>query len=959
MQVRSKSFNPATWLIGLWRFAGLRQAPEADASVRVHRWSIPASALPVAAQKVPSARPSAHLLLRSRQIIARKTASFAVLLAGFGCIAAGQATPPASVYEKAAQDFQQGRTAEAENRLRSILQSHPGDLDALSLMAVILDSERHYSEAQEFYTRALAISPRSAAVLNNLGNHYLAEGNLKKAQESFRAVITIDPHHANANLQLAQMSLQAGQGTTALGYLTRLKAADQAEPVAQLLMAQAFVLTGKCDSASKKLKELEGKPGQDSAFSFSIGIAYATCKQYGSAENSFSEALQSDPTNFDILYNLAVAARRTGDLQRAQQAFDAALGIEPDDPDALFAYGDLLIAEKNFLAAAAVLYRAAHVAPDRTDVLLLLAHDTEELGYYEETANIYERYLKLRPADDVVRREHGFCLVRAGRFNEGLPDIEQYVSKHSSDPQGQYELAVAEGPSNPEEALTRLDKMLALDPGFVQARYTRAVLNFQENKLSQSLDDFLQLLKQDPKNPALLDWEGRIYLKQDRDQDAAQVLKEATGLAPHDPTTLWHYSTALRKLHRTDDLNAVMTEFRRVSDGDDGRHPQTGLLDFLALTPAQQNAKYLDSLRAAVASNPSDVVLKTQLAKTLLDRGNTDEAASVFQSILAEGADSDILRECGKALVQHEQYKLAMDFLQKVPDAGLDLDIALFHTAGAKAALENLDNTPDNQRGGDYFLLRAQILDSVGRTSEAADVLNLGIRSSPTRADMYFQAAEFLIKHGNREQAADLLEQATRMVPNSAELWMDRAMVLALIKRYDDALKVLAQIESRWPEWSLAYLVNGILLEKQLKPAEAKPMLDMALSLGARQADAYYYEALVITETDPKDLAEAQKAISQAITLNPKDAAMRALAGKILLDGKDYKGAVEQLEMAVRLQPTLVRAHYLLRTAYLNLGDHDKASEELNEIQRVTKENTESDQVISSMERLLFSVPAQ
>lgn len=898
-----------------------------------------------------------HLVL-SWQVFARRAVCYAALLASFGSIAGGQVALSNSAYTKAAQEIQNGHAAEAENTLRAILKSNPRDLPALSLIAVILDSERRYSEAEEYYRRAIEIAPRSAVILNNLGNHYLAEGNLKKAQESFRAVLAADSHHANANLQMAQMSVQAGHGATALGYLTHLNAVDQAEPVAQLLMAQAFVLTGKCDSASKELKALERKPVRNSKFSFSIGMAYAGCKQYGLAENSFSEALKSDPTNFDVLYNLAVAARRAGDLQRAQQAFEAALGIKPDDPDALFAYGDLLIAKKDYIAAASALDHAAHVAPHRSDVLLLLARATEELQYYGETAGIYERYLKLRPADDVARREHGFCLVRAGRFKEGLSDLEQYVSKHPGDPQGQYELAVAEGPSDPEKALARLDKVLALDPGFARARYTRAVLNFQEDKFSQSLDDFLQLSKKIPKNPPLLDWQGQIYLKQNRDRDAAQVLKEAADLAPHDPSTLWHYSQALRKLHNTDQLNTVLAEFRRVSRGED-RHPQRGLLDFLSLTPAQQNAKYLDSLRAAVASNPQDVVLKSRLAKTLLEQGNTDEAVSIFQSILSEGADSATLANCGRALVRHGQYRLGMDFLQKVSDPGLDLVIALLHTVGAEAALEKLDNVPDNQRGGDYFLLRAQVLDSMGKTAEAADSLNRGIRSSPTRADLYFQAAEFLIKHGHREQAADLLEQATRRAPNVPELWMDRAMILALVKRYDAALKVLVQIESRWPEWSLAYLVNGILLEKQLKPAEAKPMLDMAISLGSREADAYYYEALVITQTDSKGLAKAQSDISQAIALNPQDASMRALAGKILLDGKDYKGAIEQLGVAVRLQPTLVRAHYLLRTAYLDLGDQDKAAEQLKQIKQVTTENTDSDQIITSMNRLLFSIHPQ
>jgi Flp pilus assembly protein TadD len=650
------------------------------------------------------------------QIVARRTAFCIGLLMGSASIVAGQGQSN-SVYEKAIQDLQNGRAADAENTLRSVLQSHPQDLQALSLTAVILDSERRYSEAGEFYIRALKIAPRSTAILNNLGDHYLAENDLKKAQESFHAVLAVDSHHTNANLQMAQMSVQAGHGAAALGYLTHLKDADQAEPIAQLLMAQAYALTGKCDSMSKTLEELAGKPGLDPAFTFSMGMAHATCKQYGAAENSFSEALKSDPTNFDIQYNLALAARHNGDLPRAQQASVAALSIKPDDPDTLSAYGNLLMEEKDFMGAAAVLNHAAHVAPERSDVLLQLVHATEELEFFGEAAGIYEQYLKLHPEDDVAHREHGFDLVRAIRSHEGLPEIAQYVSKHPNDVQGLFELAIGEGISEPEKALSLLDKILTLDPGFGQARYARAGLSFEADKLSQSLDDLQQLLKQDPKNPDLLDLMGQIYLKQDRAEDAGQVLKQAAGLAPHNRTILWHYSEVLRKLRRTDELNAVMAELRTISEGDDGsRHAWTGLLDFLNLSPTQQDARYLASIRAAVAKNPHDILLKTRLAKVLLERGDTDEAVGIFQSILAGGADNDTLADCGKALMQHEQYQLAVDFLQKVPNPGLDLIIALLHTAGAEAALEKLDNVPDGLRDGDYYLLRAQVLDSAGKS---------------------------------------------------------------------------------------------------------------------------------------------------------------------------------------------------------------------------------------------------
>jgi hypothetical protein len=58
----------------------------------------------------------------------------------------------------------------------------------------------------------------------------------------------------------------------------------------------------------------------------------------------------------------------------------------------------------------------------------------------------------------------------------------------------------------------------------------------------------------------------------------------------------------------------------------------------------------------------------------------------------------------------------------------------------------------------------------------------------------------------------------------------------------------------------------------------------------------------------------------------------------------------------VRVQPTLYLAHGLLRTAYLKMGESDKAAEESNQMMRLTKPSSEPDQATSSMEHLLFTV---
>jgi tetratricopeptide (TPR) repeat protein len=871
-----------------------------------------------------------------------------------------------SIVQKAATDFEEGRVADAESALESVLRADPRDLSALSLMAVILDSQRKYSEAEEFYRRALQIAPRSTALLNNLGNHYLATGNPKKAEESFRRVVAVDPHHGNANLQLADMSVERKDGAKALECLSRLAATDQGQPVAQLLKAQALVLVGNCKSALPVLSALAEKTDQDPHFSFSIGLAYAQCQQFDRAEKSFSEALRAEPSNFDVLYNLGVAARRAGHLERAQQVFEAALRSKPEDVEALHAYGDLLIAIKDFLTASAVLDRTARLAPDRADVLLLLAHATEELGYYEDTASTLEKYLKLRPADDAARRELGFSLILEGKFEEGLPKLREFVLRHPQDARGQYELGAGEASDSPEKALVHLDEALKLDPAMFEARYTRAVLNFQNNRLEPSLADFEALRKIDPKNPKILDRQARIYLQQDRAGEAAPLLQQAAELAPHDRAILIHYSQALGKLGRTEELKAVLASFKEAASSGGQVHAHAGLLDFLALSPEQQDARYVEALQAAVNENPNDVAPKVRLAEYLLDQGEEKRAAAVFREVLAAGVGSATLADCGKALLEHEQYGLAAEFLEKAPNAKLDMAIAVFHSVSPEAGLAQLDQMPADERAGDYFILRAQILDSMGKTREAVDSLNRGIGAAPRRADMYFEAAAFLIQHGQFKQAAALLEDAIRLIPDAPNLWLARAIALELPVahgrsrddevRSEEAMKVLAQIESRWPAWDLPYLVNGMILQDELKSKQAKQVLDLAIALGCREADAYYYEALAITNTTPVNLPEAEKAISEAVTLNPEDAASRALAGQILLDEGNYQAAVEQLLAAVRVQPTLYLAHSLLRTAYLKMGESDKVAEESNQMMRLTKGSSESDQATSSMERLLFTV---
>lgn len=878
-------------------------------------------------------------------------------LACTGMVAAQQ-----GVLDEAAGDFEQGRIAEAGQKLDVFLKDHPADLRALILKGAVLDSFQHYAEAESYYQRALKLAPGSAQVLNNAANHYLASGDRRRARELYLKTIAIEPQHVNANLQLAQMSVDDGRGAEALGYLSRLGASSNSDAGTLLLRARALALIGQCAEAGPLLGQLEAQAGAGPSLYFSTGLVFTACKQYEHAEASFSRALDADPRDFDVLYNLGLAALEAGHAQRALAVLETALGQRPKDIDCLFELSKAYLKQERPLDAARLLTEAQKLSPERADVFLLLAQVSYHLEFYEDAAAAYTRYLKQKPDDDAARRERGMALACANQPASALADLEWYVRKHPRDALGYYELAVAEQSADRPKAFAALDRALALDPSMVQAHYTRAVLNIEEEKPGPAIDDLKLVAERDPSNYRVLVHLGQAYLAADRATDAAEVLKRAVDIAPGQPAALIQYRKALEKLGRKEEAAAVLASLKQSDSSAQFRKPQAGLVDYLSLSPAEQRARYLANLRKYSQSSPDDPRWKMRLGRELLAEGKTDEAQTVFRTLLAV-SEPEILGRCGRILLESEQYDLARQFLEQavahdpsLSAARLDLATVLFHAQGPAAALEELDKTPAADRQGDYYLLRAQILDAQGKMQEAADALNQGIHSAPTRPALYLQAAGFLLKHKLFDKALALLEQASRVLPDERDLLLAQAVTLAVTPRDDDAQKLLARIQARWPEWDRPYLLKGMILEIQLRSAEALPVLETAIALGANTAEAYYYEALAITHVHPNDLESANQAISRAVELTSNDPYICLLAGKIALQRKDYSVAVRQLAQATHLLPTLIPAHYALRDAYKAIGDEQKAGAELEAIQHIADENAASDKSPFPVENFIFAV---
>jgi len=881
--------------------------------------------------------------IRPAEIIAG-TRYFVLLASLFFALSPASAQIPPAVYDQAVADFDQQKYAEAERTLRAALAEHPHDARALGLMGLILDGQKRFAEAETFYRRAVELAPRDATLYSNLGNHHLEQGQAEEARAAYLHSVELDPADRNANSQLAQISVDRKEGAKALQFLGRLPKKDQALPAFQLVRAQALELTGQTSSAGALLERLLKESGHDPHVAYSVGMLFAGWKDYAHAEAAFTTALKSAPGDFDVLFNLGLAALGADDYSQAGQAFQTALDRHAGDVDCLMGLARVKDALHQDDKAVEFLFQAQRVAPDRLDLLELLGKVLGKLGLYADAALAYDHCLKAHPEDDGARRERGFALARASMLTEAFQDLNWYVEKHPLDPVGWFELAAADSVQQRERALAHFERALELDPQMASARLARAILLGQKGEYSQALADLKLVLKREPDN--LRAWEelGEASLATGRTSEAVSAFEKAAGLAPRDAQVLWRYTRALMRAGQKESAEKVLAQAKGL--GKSPEAPPRASSASLDLGSAGNAPASISALRQLVAANPSDWRLKLRLGEELLAEHKEPEALEVLREIKTSTSDSVAFGECGRALLLAGQYKAAREFLAKAaqadasnPQNRLDLVLAVFHDAGPEPALTILETAPPEARNGDYYLLRAQLLDALRRPRAAAEALNRGIQSTPTRPDLYLQAALFMANHGQVQQMVDFLAKADRVVPEHPQLWLTRAIGLAMLHENDPAVELLTKMESLWPEWYLPYLIHGIILAYRVLPLDAKPLLETAIALGAHQATAYYNLAYVIITSDPEDVREAQAAVREALALSPKDPYVQSLAGKIAYRGKDYPAALEHLRRALELWPDMVEAHETLSATYRALGEKEKSIEELKTVSRIKQEH--------------------
>ncbi len=293
--------------------------------------------------------------------------------------------------------LQQNEPQRAEEQLHQALQTEPQNAEAHFLLGQLYADQGKYQEMASSFARSLELSPKFAAQIQELRQHYWA----REYNEGVR-----------------QASAQPPEFPVALGYFGRATVIDPARLESWRNLAYVYYQLDSLDTTVRTYQHILSLAPSDTSTLYSIGVLCLKLGRAQEAEQALTEFNRLKPGQVEGLVNLAVAHVEQGELAEAEKVYLEAAAVDPKDHRPHYNLGNLHFTQKNFPAALAAYQRAVELAPDDQDARYNLAVAHLALEQVDSAFPLLQQLAEQDPNNAAVWRELGRIHAIKGRVAE-------------------------------------------------------------------------------------------------------------------------------------------------------------------------------------------------------------------------------------------------------------------------------------------------------------------------------------------------------------------------------------------------------------------------------------------------------------------------------------------------------------------------------------------------------------
>ncbi|HKQ51617.1 MAG TPA: tetratricopeptide repeat protein [Pyrinomonadaceae bacterium] len=322
--------------------------------------------------------------------------------------------------ERAATLIGSNQLAEAERLLNQVLKVAPNEAAALNLMGALRAKQGRLDEAETLFTRAVRSDATLAGAHMNLAHLYLLKGAHEKTAVELREVLRLEPGNAEAGYRLAWLLLAQGRVDECLELFEKLKGSQELSAPLLGVVAGAYLKKGKKTEAVAALQRAVELRPDDAAYHFALGVAW----------------LKHPP-----------------DLVGAEQSFRQSLKLRPDDARGQLLLGYVLLRQKQYGEARALLEKNVRQGPGTPEAFYYLGLIAEGQGEDAQAIEFFEKSIRLEPSFAHAHIGLGATYLKLKDYERARQSLETGVKLSPEDPKAHYNLAMLYARlKNPERA---------------------------------------------------------------------------------------------------------------------------------------------------------------------------------------------------------------------------------------------------------------------------------------------------------------------------------------------------------------------------------------------------------------------------------------------------------------------------------------------------------------------------
>jgi protein O-GlcNAc transferase len=511
----------------------------------------------------------------------------------------------------------------------------------------------------------------------------------------------------------------------------------------------------------------------------------------------------------------------------------------------------------------------------------------------------FQNVVRLAPAAEQGHSALGAVLVRLGRANEGMHELERALAIQPGDLTAQLNLALAyEQLGQSAKALPLFAKLEAAahDGRFVRtpadlASYARALA--ATGQLRAATAKMKEALGRDPRNPDLQNDLGTLYAQLEDWANAKLAFSAAVEARPDFASAHLHLGLTLQALHQLGALDEL-NKANHLSPG----NPIIELELGKALASEGHDELALPVLEQASEHDSASTSAAYQLGLLLERVGRVQDAIPLLQRAAdANPADAEVLTNFGMALCLAQRAQDAVPILQRA--VALDPNNVVSHQNLAVADIQ------------------------LSELDDAIVQLRAALKLSPAAPQLHYNLGYALKMQDDAVDAIPELETAEKLSPNAPEAPYLLGVLYMQAGRYADAERELSASLKLRSENGDGWATLGSVENKLDKLPEAAAALKEAIRQSPLQADPHLtFAAVLARQNQPAEAAEERRKAADLMRehMNLQRAEVSAHSADSLLASGSVDQAIADYREALSFDPNYAQAHEGLAKALERQG---------------------------------------